>query len=426
LTNESQWSGAILNNLKIFQGNFSNGAADYIAVDMETGVIASMGKGTPPREADVVFSGASELLPGDFNAHSHPEQSLYVEIVDPKWNLSEWCRNTIYRYSSTMTRERVYYACVRAFGRMLSYGVTSVMVSFYCHNKKGNELDLAVIQAAKDVGIRLYFGRMNYDLVSPTAYPEKQASQRSYYESPEEAAKNFIALLSEECATVRVAPALHSFHANTQYGIISGINLGAEYNRVVQMHLSEDEGDVNLALEEYGLRPVEALASLRDSGKISRLDHMLLSDCVWTDEREKELIRDYEMAVVMDGRMNERVEAGRADVRKYLEMGIRLYVGTDGEASNDDLSIQNEKAWLVREHNLSPDEEKRLSPSFEMAGMKVGTLEVGSAADFKVVENGALKALYVGGRPVMEDGRLLASDLADEADAAIQEMWRTI
>jgi 5-methylthioadenosine/S-adenosylhomocysteine deaminase len=48
---------------------------------------------------------------------------------------------------------------------MLSYGETSVIVSFYCHNKRGNELDLSVIKAAQDVGIRLFFGRMNYDIV---------------------------------------------------------------------------------------------------------------------------------------------------------------------------------------------------------------------------------------------------------------------
>lgn len=88
-----------------------------------------------------------------------------------------------------MDAERVYYGCVRAFSRMLSYGETSVMVSFYCHNRRGNELDRAVIKAAKDVGIRLFFGRMNYDIITEGAYKEKQDSQRSYFESPQEAEK---------------------------------------------------------------------------------------------------------------------------------------------------------------------------------------------------------------------------------------------
>ena len=155
-----------------------------------------------------------------------------------------------------MTAEMIYHGCVRAFGRMLSYGETSVIVSFYCHNKRGNELDLSVIKAAQDVGIRLFFGRMNYDIVDPKAYPEKRVSQQSYYEDPEEAEKNFIDLLRDETDTVKVAPALHSFHANTLDAVIRGINLGAKYGRKVQFHLSEDEGDVKICLENYGMRPV--------------------------------------------------------------------------------------------------------------------------------------------------------------------------
>src|SRR4051794_21548609 len=71
------------------------------------------------------------LCPGDFNAHSHPEQSLYTDIVDKEWDLPTWCKNTIYKYSITLTPEHIYLACGRAFSRMLSLGVTTVMVSFY-------------------------------------------------------------------------------------------------------------------------------------------------------------------------------------------------------------------------------------------------------------------------------------------------------
>lgn len=103
------------------------------------------------------------------------------------------------------------------------------------------------------------------------------------------------------------------------------------------------------------------------------------------------------MAVVMDGRMNDRVKAGRADVKKYLAMEIPLYVGTDGEASNDDLSIKNEREWLVRTHSLAKEDMEKLSAPFEMAGVKVGTLTKGAAADFQVYKDGRLNELYVGG-----------------------------
>ncbi|MDY9921776.1 MAG: amidohydrolase family protein [Synergistota bacterium] len=399
---------------------------DYLTVDSLTGKIKSLGKGRPPREPDYSFGEGFALSAGDFNAHSHPEQSIYVEIADKSWDLARWCRETIYKYSIEMTAEMVWHGCVRAFGRMLAFGETSVMVSFYCHNKKGNELDLAVIKAAQDVGIRLFFGRMNYDLVNPEAYPEKRASQLSYYESPEDAEKNFIGLLKYETETVKAAPALHSFHANTLDAVIRGINLGAEHGRKVQFHLSEDEGDVKICLENYGMRPVEVLANLKETGKVPYLDHLMLSDCVWTSRREKELIKEHGMSVVFNGRMNERVKAGTAAVREYMELGVPLYIGTDGEASNEDLSIDNERKWQSEKHKLSKDEEKKLQMPFEMAGVRVGELEAGSAADIKVCKDGKPDALFVGGKAVMKDGELLSKDTVEGSENFIKDMWQRI
>ena len=397
---------------------------DYLTVDSLTGKIKSLGRGRPPKEPHSSFGRDHVFSAGDLNAHSHPEQSIYVEIADKSWDLARWCRETIYKYSVEMTAEMVYHGCVRAFGRMLAYGETSVMVSFYCHNKRENELDLAVIRAAQDVGIRLFFGRMNYDLTDPKAYPEKRASQLSYYEDPKEAEKNFIGLLKYETDTVKVAPALHSFHANTLDAVTRGINLGAEYGRKVQFHLSEDDGDVKICLENYGMRPVEVLADLKETGKVSTLDHLLLSDCVWTSRKEKELIKEHGMSVVFNGRMNERVKAGTADVREYMELGVPLYIGTDGEASNDDLSIDNEIKWQAEKHKFSEEEEKKLRRPFEMAGVRVGQLEAGSAADIKVCKDGKLNALFVGGKAVMVDGELLSNKKRSDSEAFIKDMWQ--
>lgn len=399
-------------------GNFGN--AGSVTADQKTGIITALQ--AKNAAADITIA-EGEITPGDFNAHSHPEQSIYVEIADPSWELAKWCRETIYKYSVEMDEERIYYGCVRAFSRMLMFGETSVSVSFYCHNRRGNDLDRAVIKAAKDTGIRLFFGRMNYDIITEGAYKEKQDSQRSYFETPQEAEKNFKELLSEECATVKIAPALHSFHANSIEAIIRGINLGAEYERKVQFHLSEDEGDVSLCLKEYGMRPVEVLADLYKQRKITRLDHLILSDCVWTDDHEKELIKEHGMSVVMDGRMNDRVKAGRADVKKYLAMQIPLYVGTDGEASNDDLSIKNEREWLARTHNLNETQTAALSAPFETAGIKVGAIAPGYTADFCVRKNGAITDLYIGARPIIQNRRLTAEKTANEAENFIKGLF---
>ena len=183
-------------------------------LDPERGLIHSVspsGKGPGSCGIDKVeYDDSLRLLPGDVNAHSHPEQSLYVDRVDPSWDLSTWCRNTIYRYSVELTPEHIYLGCCRAFAHMLLLGVTTAVVSFYCHNRRGNELDREVVRAARDTGIRLFFGRMHYDLVSTEAYPEKRASQESYFETIPEYETAFRELFMEVGSDplVVVAPAL--------------------------------------------------------------------------------------------------------------------------------------------------------------------------------------------------------------------------
>lgn len=61
-----------------------------------------------------------------------------------------------------MTLEDIYTGALFAFGEMMKRGVTCVGDFFYLHNY-GTDSDEAVIQAAKDLGMRLGLVRTMYD-----------------------------------------------------------------------------------------------------------------------------------------------------------------------------------------------------------------------------------------------------------------------
>ena len=397
-----------------------------VLINRLTGRIDSIAFGNRPNrsecEVPIADYGDALIEAGDFNAHSHPEQSIYVEAVDPSWDLATWCRNTIYKYSTLMTPDVIYLACCRAFSRMLLSGTTSVAVSFYCHNNRNNELDRSVISAAFNTGIRLYFGRMNYDVILDNAYAEKKNSQASYFESIEQAERNFRELLHDTAKDhgerITVAPAIHSFHANTLEAIARAIQLGDETNRIVQFHLSEDQGDVDICLNEFNLRPVEVLAKLKSEGRVKRLDHLLVSDAVWLNDREKDLVAEHGIKVVLNPRMNDRVKAGRADLASFLNRSIPVWVGTDGEASNEDLSITNETSYLQK---INPSVSKK---DFEQVGRHpfhspagpFGALEVGCMADLKVRQCDGRVSVFVGGKEVVRHNELLALNVEKEIE----------
>lgn len=366
---------------------------------------------------------------GDFNGHSHPEQSLYTDIVDKSWDLPTWCRNTIYKYSPLLKPEYVYYSCCRAFSRMLALGVTSVMASFYCHNNKGNEFDREVIRAARDTGIRLYFGRMNYDIINHDAYIEKVKSQKCFYETPGDAEESFDELLKEKYGeAIVVAPAIHSIHASTKEAIVRSINLGNKNDRYIQFHLSEDKGDVDMSLRLYNKRPIEFLVELLKNGDIETLENMMLSDCVWIDDNERKLIKEYDMKVVLNPRMNDRIKTGEADLYKLIEEGIYPYLGTDGEASNDDLSISGEREFLkLRFDTLSKQMIDDLGKqTFKFGNENIGEIKINNYCDLKILKNNIVSDVFVGGKRVVECGKLLTLDVDNYIEKNIKEIWKSI
>ena len=365
------------------------------------------------------------ICPGDFNAHSHPEQSLYTDIVDKDWDLFTWCKNTIYKYSVTLTSKHVYLASVRAFTRMLSLGVTTVMVSFYCHNSEGNVLDREVIRAANDCGIRLYYGRMNYDVVNENAYEEKKISQRSFFETPTIAEKNYKSLLAEyDFINVEIAPSLHSIHASTKEAIVRAINLGNKYDKYIQFHLSEDPSDVELSLKLYGKRPVEFLLSLVENGEVETLSRVILSDCVWINDREREIIKDQNMLVVLNPRMNNRVKTGEADLIKFIFEGITTYLGTDGEASNDDLSITGEREYLKKRYSDIDNRfiDKFGTKSFKFKHGYIGEVKTGSFCDVKILKGAQVIDVFVGGNKVLSNGEVVTLDVESDIEKPLKKI----
>lgn len=371
------------------------------------------------------YDGSYVIHSGELNAHSHPEQSLYTDIIDKSWDLPTWCRNTIYKYSPRLKPQHIYFSCCRAFSRMLSFGVTSVMVSFYCHGNRDNEYDKEVIRAAEDTGIRLYFGRMNYDIINHEAYIEKVKSQKGYYEEVGRAEENFLELYREtNNERIVIAPAIHSIHASTKEAIVNGINLGNKYDRFIQFHLSEDRGDVELSQRLYKKRPIEFLVQLLKDGEISTLENLMLSDCVWVDDEEIKLIKQYNMKVVLNPRMNARIKTGEAALDKLMAADIDIYLGTDGEASNDDLSISGEREFLRnRFKNISEEKLELLGKqSIKFGDGTIGEIKVGNYCDLKIMRNDEVSDVFVGGRKVVEGGKLLTLDVDNYIEENINEI----
>ncbi len=85
-----------------------------------------------------------------------------------------------------------------------------------------------------------------------------------------------------------------------------------------------------MSLDEYGMRPVKWLDQIGILDKNTQIVH-----AVWVDDEEIELLANSGATVVHCPVSNAVLGSGVAPIRKFLDNGIPVRLGTDGPASND-------------------------------------------------------------------------------------------
>ena len=121
-------------------------------------------------------------------------------------------------------------------------------------------------------------------------------------------------------------------------GAVGGGRRGAAAaTRSVQIHLAETEAEGRVVEERYGMGAPALLASL------GVLDgRVLAAHAVWLDEAEMDLLAEHDVAVAHCPGSNGKLGAGVARLAELLARGVRVGLGTDGPASNDDLHLWDE------------------------------------------------------------------------------------
>ncbi|MCK5197284.1 MAG: amidohydrolase family protein [Spirochaetales bacterium] len=110
-----------------------------------------------------------------------------------------------------------------------------------------------------------------------------------------------------------------------------------KYNLGLQIHVSETLQEVEESKVKNGKPPLEYLDSL---GFLSR--PVSAVHCVHITESEIDLARERSVIPVYNPKSNMKLGSGIAPVRKMLDAGIEVALGTDGPASNDIIDMFEE------------------------------------------------------------------------------------
>jgi 5-methylthioadenosine/S-adenosylhomocysteine deaminase len=268
------------------------------------------------------------VLPGTVNGHAHTFQALLRGYGDDL-PFAQWRDRVLYPLSETLTREGIRAGALLDFAEMARAGVTTVADFFYLHDG-GNENAMAVVEAAREIGIRVVLARAMYDWAgAPKRYQETVAqSVENFHELHE-------ALRSDRMAFAHPAP--HSLHAASPDMIRAGAELALDLGLPFHIHVAEAAYERDQMIERHGVSPVRVLDGM---GALS--DRTVMVHCVWVDDDDLALISERGARVVHNPGANAFLGDGVAPLRKMLERNIPVCLGTDGGCTNSRQSVFDE------------------------------------------------------------------------------------
>jgi 5-methylthioadenosine/S-adenosylhomocysteine deaminase len=161
-----------------------------------------------------------------------------------------------------------------------------------------------------------------------------------------------------------------------------------EYGVPISIHLSESPFEVQYSKDSYGMTSIDLLES------ISFLDGpTIAAHVVWPTDAEIEVLAERNVGVVHNPTSNMKIASGISPVADMLDAGVRIGIGTDGAASNNDLDLWEEMrlaAFLQKVDRMDPT----VLPAITVLSMATdggatavglgdvtGSLEVGKRAD---------------------------------------------
>jgi 5-methylthioadenosine/S-adenosylhomocysteine deaminase len=341
------------------------------AVEIDDGLISWVGDPwqVPPAAGTEVYQLGGLLMPGLVNCHGHSPMTL-VRSAGDGLPLDRWLSETVWPREALFTDEDVYWGMVLGAAELLCNGTTTTCEQ-YRHPGP-------VVEALVDAGIRAVYTPGIFDVPGSD-------SGDTWENLLEEACALFDAMAGRE-GRIELGFGPHAAYTVPPEGLRSIATEAQRRNALLQIHLCETRAEGAMVEQRYG---VSAPALLAEAGALD--GRVLAAHAVWLDGADLDLVAAHDVGVAHCPGSNGKLGAGVAPLRALLDRGVRVGLGTDGPASNDDLHLWDEMrlaALLARAVATDPGAVSsatalRLATrgGGEALGLPVGALEAGRPAD---------------------------------------------
>jgi 5-methylthioadenosine/S-adenosylhomocysteine deaminase len=141
---------------------------------------------------------------------------------------------------------------------------------------------------------------------------------------------------------VRFAIAPHAVYTVSEKLWVRCAEFARERNVVLHIHLSETQKEAADCIAEHGDSPVRWLDSLGVLG-----ENVVAAHAVHIDDGEIDLLRERGVTVVHNPVSNMKLASGIFRAESVSRKGVKIALGTDGTASNNNLDMREEMKFAA-------------------------------------------------------------------------------
>lgn len=289
-------------------------------IQIEDGVISCVKPYTEENEPDrnkgiwdqEIDARKNLIMPGFKNAHTHSPMTFLRSYADDM-KLQEWLYDKVFPAEAKLTEEDIYWLTKLAIMEYLTSGITS---SFDMYMKKQE-----TARASEETGFRMVLcGDIN-----------------DFGGTVQDVKNDYLKYNRDKNSLISYRIGFHAEYTTARTLMEELAELAAEYRAPVCVHCSETRKEVEECRQRSGMSPVAYMDSLglfRNGGVLFHGVHM--------DDGDFDIIKKRGIYVVTNPASNLKLASGIAPVKRYLDLGIPVAIGTDGPASNNCLDMFRE------------------------------------------------------------------------------------
>lgn len=251
------------------------------------------------------------LMPGFKNAHTHTAMTFLRSYADDL-PLQEWLTKQVFPKEAQLTADDVYHLDILGIMEYLTSGVTSNfdMYLFSPDNAR----------ASIDCGFRTV----------------EVSGMNDFMSSVEEMEEHYH-IVNEMSDLTSYILGFHAEYTTSSERMEGVAALAHKLKSPVFLHNSETEREVQECIGRYGCTPTQITDKLGMYEYGGGGYH-----CVWMDEKDIAIFKKRGLTAVTNPASNLKLASGIAPLKRYVEEGINVAIGTDGPASNNCLDMFRE------------------------------------------------------------------------------------